>query len=156
MCLLAIKDYRPKARLKPQTATEVASLMDVAPTILGLVEAEQPSDRRFDGVDLLAEGSEVALESRTLILETGFTVEAMFRAKGLNLTDIVDESFDFYEIDTHSGRLQVKPDSARSLIENKSFGVLKDGLLRVTGAFHEAGNTLDMQTGEVFFSDPLE
>ena len=154
--LLAIKDYRPKARLKTQTVTEVASLIDVAPTLLGLVEAEQPSGRSFDGVDLLAQGSEVALESRALFLETGFTVEAMFRAKGLNLTDIVHESFDFYEIDTHSGRLQVKPDSAQSLIENKSFGVLKDGLLRVTGAFHEAGNTLDMQTGEVFFSDPME
>ncbi|MET4693157.1 sulfatase-like hydrolase/transferase [Endozoicomonas lisbonensis] len=154
--LLAIKDYRPKARFNPQTVTEVASLMDIAPTLLGLVGMERPSDRYFDGVDLLAEGSEAILQSRTLFLETGFTVEAMFRAKGLNLTDIVNESFDFYEIDTDTGRLQVKHDSAHSLIENKSFGVLKDGLLKVTGASHEAGNTLDIKTGEVFFSEPLE
>ena len=138
--VLAIKDFRSGSAFEARRVTKMASLMDIAPTLLGLLETEILPDRPFDGVNLLAEGSEVALQSRALHLETGFTVEAMYRAKGLvQLVDIVHESFDFYEIDTDSGRLQVRPDSTESLIQNKSFGVLKDGLLKVTRGVNEVG-----------------
>ncbi|AMO55197.1 hypothetical protein GZ77_11510 [Endozoicomonas montiporae] len=155
--VLGVKDFRSQPVIETKQVSEVVSLIDITPTLLGLLGTDSWPDRSFDGVDLLAEGSEAVLQSRALYLETGFTVEAMYRAKGLvKLVDIVHESFDFYEIDTDSGRLQVRPDSTRSLILNKSFGVLKDGLLKVTGGVHEVGDTLNIDTGEVFFSNPTE
>ena len=101
--LLAARSYGNQV-FKPGDVAGNASLIDIAPTILDVLE-ESGEDRKMDGLSLLSSTKEER-NNRNLFLETGFTTLAV-TADEINEEDLLKEGLRAYTVNA-DGKLVIR------------------------------------------------
>lgn len=130
--LLSVRDYAGVSGIEPGRHDELASLLDIAPTIARVAGI---NNYRTDGIDLSAVARGLAGD-RLVFMETGFDLAALHRSE-LDVSLLVEQGASTYEID-ETGLMQVKRDYHDHIINNKQFGVT-DGRFLVA-------NSIDLTT----------
>ncbi|HID08180.1 MAG TPA: DUF229 domain-containing protein, partial [Armatimonadetes bacterium] len=119
--LLTFKGYGTfHSALEPTNREEIASLVDVMPTVLSLAGLSIPPD--LDGKNLL-DGSKRAVSSRAVLAETGIVFSSLTSLKFIDEDSLLREAKSFYTVAPDSGRLILRPDRLDSLILKKKFAI---------------------------------
>lgn len=120
--VLAMRGYGLQ-RLPQHHIHTPVSLVDVAPTIVNLLD--QPFDSKaYDGVSLLSLANESSLlPQRPIFLETGFTIPAMLDGN-LTAETAFEQGFEFYDIRRDNGRLEIKHDQLQKIVADKQRAVI--------------------------------
>ncbi len=125
--ILAIRSFIPKKPTPKKESHIPASLVDVTPTILKMLNIDHAGS--FDGVPLIEESNEgdyilTDIKPRPLFLETGITFRAILDFSTFDPAKLLEESLSFYDVVPDSGRLQLIPASYDKLISLKQRSVI--------------------------------
>jgi arylsulfatase A-like enzyme len=121
--LLAMRFYgvnAPKARIVP----DVVSLIDIKPTVLGLLGLVSEHDDGLSLTSLLfAATNPSSLPARHLFMESDFSPQAV-RSVHPETSKILFEGIDFFKIDPISTQLVVKKSMGKLIISSKQYADL--------------------------------
>ncbi|MFN3235129.1 MAG: sulfatase-like hydrolase/transferase [Gammaproteobacteria bacterium] len=115
--MLAFKRYNGQSFVVKDIDAPV-NLIDIAPTILNVLNMPIP---KVSGISLLPylKGDTLTLkEPRTFFLETGFTLPGILLAKK-SLKAIMAQSISYFDVETKTGRLVMRPNLAKIVIAGK-------------------------------------
>jgi arylsulfatase A-like enzyme len=127
------------------------SLMDIAPTILDLLNL--PNLKNSDGISLKAEliNKGQANLSRPIFLETGYSVSSI-ETDHIEVEKVLQQGVTLYDLNPRNGLIFVKPSAQKQVLESKQRAVLLDDwLLAIYPAsqrsklFNEKQNSWSMQ-----------
>jgi hypothetical protein len=126
--LLSIKGFGDFSNhLTSKTNDNLASLVDILPTVLSALNIDIPSD--IDGMDLFSE-TRKNHTNRTIFTETGIEMSSMRTIDDIDENRLLKEAYGFYTINKESGLLTVKPERIKELINKKKYAIhTKDWML---------------------------
>ncbi len=124
--LLAFRKFGGN-RFMPERSQQHAGLIDIAPTLMDLVQNHSANDQ-FDGISLRPwlENPEFPLTSRMFFVETGFSVPAIMSASP-NEVKAFQQGAEHYTI-SKQGRILIKDKSIPLLMSKKQYALYFDDL----------------------------
>lgn len=154
---------------EPRRLQRRVSLLDIAPTLLSLIE--QPVPDKFDGISLkenLLKGDGADF-NRVFYSENGYKL-AEIETDNISVAKVLEKSIHAYNINAQTGKLTMKSDLERIAIKEKEFSVIQGdwqlavypsdaneqvlsllSLMKIkapTEAFHPRWFILNLKTGE--------
>lgn len=121
--LLAFKLYgAPVNQVGPRPV--VCALIDIAPTVLDYLHLGNPG---MQGISLMPEITafpQTGLGNRPIYMETEFTLPSILTADP-SISKVLSEGLSYYDLNTKTGNLQVKPMIAKLIDKGKQRAVLQ-------------------------------
>lgn len=102
------------------------SLIDIRPTVLGLLDAS--TAQPMDGTPLPLTANEGIANDRPLYFETGIKLWKM-KPTEIDKDQIASKYINYYTINRKLGRLELKQQVYQNLVEKKDLAILKNGWL---------------------------
>jgi arylsulfatase A-like enzyme len=124
--LLAFKTFG-KGRLTQQGLNRrLTSLIDVAPTILGLAAMDK-QELNASGCDLFAiqDSRTDCQQDRVIFTESGFYVPSLVQNNALDQNKIAEEAYAYYDVNLNT-RLTLKDDFLQQLLDNKQRAAISE------------------------------
>ena len=122
--LLAFKITGPSSRNEIGKRPLIASLIDIAPTVLNYLNIANPG---MQGISLLPEITsfpQTGLGNRPLFMETEFTLPSILTADP-SIESVIKQGITYYNLNTKTGILQIKPEIGRLIIKGKQRAILQ-------------------------------
>jgi hypothetical protein len=107
-------------RIKPVIKKELASIMDIYPTIMDILDKKDLL-KGLDGVSMFAGESE--RKHRQLFLETGFSILELTTSE-INMEDMIENGIQAYTVDKQ-GKLVVKDDYYDFIVSSKHRAIME-------------------------------
>lgn len=123
--LLSFKTYgklKNTVSLKPNN--QIASLVDIMPTVLSLIDIPTPAD--LDGWDLLGNDTSQINTRKIVLAETGITFRSLLSMDKFNETSLLIEAAKYYTVSPKDARIVIKKDRIPELIKTKQYAVHTD------------------------------
>jgi hypothetical protein len=122
---LAFKGYGVNIGKAHQIDDRV-SLMDIGPTLYALLDF--PAQKHADGISLkpYLSGAKSVIENRArhFFMETSYSIDEIEK-ETINVSAVLRKALKFYEINTTTGLIYIKPEAEKVMNYDKEFGVLQ-------------------------------
>ena len=107
---------------------QTAGLIDIAPTLLDLVDLSPEKPKQFDGISLRPwlEDADLKTYSRYFLVETGFSIPSILSAAP-NMAEAFSEGNTHYRVRSN-GRVVIKDESMPLLVSQKQYAVYFEDL----------------------------
>jgi len=125
--LLAFKSFGDELVTKQGASHQLASLVDIAPTLLELIGSKSHS-LNASGCDLWLKQSD-CLKNRVVFTESGFNPPNSFTNENIDVKKIAEESISYYDVGLDT-RLTIKPSFLDDLLKKKQRAAIRyDGMV---------------------------
>lgn len=124
--LLAFKTYGKNRLAQQGLSQQLASLVDVAPTVLNLAGIDK-QELNVSGCDLFAanDSHSDCQQERVVFTESGFYVPSLVENNVLDQNKVAAEAYAYYDVNLDT-RLTLKDEFLRELFDNKQRAAISD------------------------------
>lgn len=124
--LLAFKTYGKNRLAQQGLSRQLASLVDVAPTVLNLAGIDK-QELSANGCDLFAanDSHSDCQQERVVFTESGFYVPSLVENNVLDQNKVAEEAYAYYDVNLDT-RLTLKDEFLRELFDNKQRAAISD------------------------------
>ena len=125
--LLAFKSFGNTLVTKQGVSHQLASLVDIAPTLLELIKSKSHT-LNAKGCNLWLKQSN-CLKNRVVFTESGFYIPSLFANENIDVKKIAEESISYYDIGLDT-RMTIKPSFLSGLLDQKQRAAIRyDGVV---------------------------